>query len=196
MGVFENIDSFELVAQLIGICAMVMNILSFQQRSRLAIIAFQLVSTGLFSINYFMLGATVGGALNVVGMIRSIIFINDKKVNAKHIGWIFGFAGAYVAAYILTFTVFGKEPTPVNLVLELLPVVAMTLITVSFRSDDPKTIRIIGLINSPMWLTYNVVNMAIGAMIAEIVNAVSIILALLRFGGKGKRSESSASDGS
>ena len=53
-------DPFELIAQAVGIAAMVFNILSFQQKTRSRVIAFQLVGGSLFCINFLMLGAYVG----------------------------------------------------------------------------------------------------------------------------------------
>ena len=102
----------QIIAQVIGIFAMVFNLLSYQQKTRNKAIIFQLFGTTLFTVNFLMLGAMVGGLLNLVGAVRAIIFINKEKLRADHIAWQIGFVAVYFASYILTFTVFGKEPTP------------------------------------------------------------------------------------
>ena len=173
--------TMEIIAQGIGIVAMALNIFSFQQKSRSGAIAFQLVGGFLFSINFFMLGAIVGGILNAVAFIRAIIFLNKEKLHADNVYWLIGFIVVYFVSYFLTFTVFGKEPTLINFVLELLPVIGMIASTLSFRLSDAKSIRKYGLISSPSWLIYNFASGSIGAVICEILSLGSIIIGMIRF---------------
>ncbi len=177
----------EIIAQTIGIVAMAMNCLSFQQKERKTVIAFQLVGTTLFSINFFMLGAIAGAILNLLGAIRSIVFIYKEKLRADHPAWLCGFIATYVLSYVAVFTVFGKEPTVGNLIIEILPVIGMVLTTVSFRYNDAKTIRRFGFINAPLWLVYNIYSKSIGAVICESFNILSIIIGTLRHDVKRKK---------
>ena len=127
-----------------------------------------------------MLGALVGGILNAVAAIRAVVFLNRDKLQANRPVWLAGFTAVYIASYILTFTVFGKEATIVNLLVELLPVIGMTATTISFRLTDAKAIRRYGLISSPCWLVYNIANFSIGAILCEILSLGSIVLGILR----------------
>jgi len=172
--------SIELIAQIIGIAAMAFNILSYQQKTRSGAIAFQLVGASLFAINFLLLDAVVGGLLNVIGAIRSIVFLNKEKLRADHPAWFAGFTAAYLASYILTFTLFAKEPTAVNLIVEFLPVIGMVALTISYRQSDAKAIRRFGLISSPSWLIYNIANLSIGAICCEVLSLGSIIIGILR----------------
>ena len=172
--------SVELIAQIIGIAAMVFNILSYQQKTRAAAISFQLVGASLFAVNFFLLDAVVGGLLNVIGAIRSIVFLNKEKLHANHPAWFIGFTAAYLASYILTFTLFSKEPTAFNLIIEFLPVIGMVALTISYRLSDAKSIRRFGLISSPSWLIYNIVNLSIGAIICEVLSLCSILIGIFR----------------
>lgn len=172
--------SVELIAQIIGIAAMVFNILSYQQKTRAAAISFQLVGASLFAVNFFLLDAVVGGLLNVIGAIRSIVFLNKEKLHANHPAWFIGFTAAYLASYILTFTLFSKEPTAFNLIIEFLPVIGMVALTISYRLSDAKSIRRFGLISSPSWLIYNIVNLSIGAIFCEVLSLCSILIGIFR----------------
>lgn len=169
-----------IIAQIIGIFAMLFNIFSYQQKTSKGAIGFQLCGGILFSVNFFMLGATVGGIMNVIAAIRAVIFINKEKSHADHIGWLIGFIAIYILTYILTFTLFGKAFTPFNAIIEVLPIIGMTALTFGFRMSSAKAIRSFGLISSPCWLVYNIVNFSIGAIICEVISLFSIGIGFLR----------------
>lgn len=152
---------YQIVAQAIGIVAMFFNILSYQQKSAKRIIACQLFGAVLFAINFSMLGAYIGAILNVIAMIRAILFLKRETFHTDSIGWLIGFGAAYVGAYILNFTVLGKEPTPFNLIVECLPVVGMFMGHLAFRHNSAKIIRRFSLVSSTSWLIFNVIAVAI-----------------------------------
>ena len=175
---------YELIAQAIGVAAMFFNIMSFQQKTSKGAIAFQLFGAFLFSVNFFMLGAVVGGILNVVATIRAIVYLNREKLKTDHIGWLIGFIFVFVLSYIMSFTVFKKEFTLINALTELLPVIGMTAQTIGFRINTAKAIRRLGLISSPAWLIYNIYNFAVGAIICEVLSLGSILISMLRYDRK------------
>ena len=178
----------EIIAQGIGIFAMVFNIFSYQQKNQKTVILFQLFGGMLFGIHYWMLGAVVGALMNVIAVIRAIVFIFKERLRADHIAWTVGFIAVFLASYVMTFTVFGKAPTLPNLLLEFLPVIGMTALTIGFRCRDAKAIRQFGLISSPAWLIYNIANLSIGAICCEAISLISIVVGMLRLDGK-KKSE-------
>ncbi len=170
----------DLIAQIVGLFAMAFNIFSYQQRTQKRAIAFQLGGSILFAVNYLMLGAVVGGILNAVGVVRALVFLNREKLQATRPGWLIGFTAVYLLSYALTFTVFGKEATAFNLIVEFLPVIGMTATTISFRLSDARAIRRFGLISSPSWLVYNIVSFSVGAIICEVLSLCSIFIGMLR----------------
>lgn len=177
-------DTIEITAQIIGIVAMFFNLFSYQQKTRKGAIICQLFGTILFTVNFFMLGATVGAIMNFIGALRAVIFINKEKLKADHVGWFIGFTVIYLASYVLTFTVLDKEPTAVNFILEFLPVIGMVATTHSYRLTDAKAIRKFGLISSPVWLIYNIANLSVGAIICEVLSLASIIIGIVRLDKK------------
>ena len=176
----------EIAGQVISIFAMTCNILSYQQKKQSHLVACQLIGGALFSISFFLLGATVGGLLNLVAAIRAIIFLFPEKTNAKHPAWLYGFMACYVVFYVLSFTVFGTEPTPVNFIIEILPVIGMTALSIAFMLSSSKATRRLGLISSPAWLIYNIYYLSIGAIICEAISLVSILVGMFRHDFKRK----------
>lgn len=177
----------EIIAQIVGLVAMLFNILSYQGKKQQTVIALQLFGAGLFAVNYLLLGATVGGILNLIAVIRAIVFIFKDKFKADSIPWLVTFIASYVAVYILNFTLFGKEPTLYNFVIEVLPVIGMLALNIGYRLTDSANIRKCGLIASPAWLIYNVAANSWGAIICELFTLFSIIIGMLRHDKKGHK---------
>jgi hypothetical protein len=174
----------ELIAQAIGLAAMAFNITSYQRKTRMGVIGFQLWGSVLFALNFYLLGATVGAMMNVLSAIRAIVFLNREKLRANHPAWLAGFVAAFLLSYALTFTAFGTEATFKNLLVEFLPVIGMTATTVSFRYTEAKTIRRFGLIASPSWLIYNLFAGSLGAIACEVLSLGSILLGIWRMDRK------------
>ena len=180
-------ETIEIIAQVVGIFGMIANFVSFQQKKQKTAILCQFFSAFLFGINYLLLGAYIGAILNVVGVIRAGVFVNREKLNAEHPVWLIVFILAFASGYLLTFLAFGTKPTLQNLIIEILPVIAMILSTVSYRLNRAKDIRRFGLFCSPLWLVYNIFCFSIGAIISEVLNLISIIIGIIRIDLKGKQ---------
>lgn len=171
---------FEIITQIIGIFAMAFNIWSYQQKQQKHIIALQLVGSTLFSLHYFMLGAYMGGLLNAVGIVRALVFLYKDQLKSDHVLWLIGFICVYCVSYVLTFTALGKEWNALNGIIELLPVIGSTAITLAYRSKNAKSTRLLGLIVSPSWLIYNIVFLSIGAICCEMLSIISIVVGFFR----------------
>lgn len=176
----------EIAAQFIGIVAMVFNILSYQGKKQSTVIALQFFGGVLFAINFLMLGATVGGILNIIAAVRAIIFFYKDKLKADRMAWFVAFIILYISVYVLNFTLLGKEPTAFNLVIEILPVIGMSALNIGFRLKNASDIRKYGLISSPAWLIYNIMVGSWGAIICEMLTLISIFVGIFRY-DKSKR---------
>ena len=169
-----------LTAQIIGIFAMVANVAAYQFKNRRNVILCQLVGSVLFAVNMFMLDALMGGLLNIVGIMRAIVYINKDrlKIPVKLVNGIF--MALYLSSYILVFAAFGKEPTSFNLLIEILPLIGMGAMTVGLSMKDSKAIRVCGFINSPCWLIYNSLVFSLGGILCEVFGIVSVVSAYIR----------------
>lgn len=170
----------QIIGQTVGIFAMACNILSYQQKKQSHLIFCQLLGGALFAISFFMLGAIMGGILNVVATVRAVLFLFEKKLHTSHPLWLGGFLACYIVFYVLTFTVFGVAPRPINFLIEVLPVIGMTALSVAFMLKDSRRTRQLGLISSPAWLIYNIYYVSVGAIVCEAISLVSILVGMLR----------------
>ena len=175
--------------QAIGIVAMTLNVVSFQFKSKRKLLMCICAGSALFSVNMFMLGAVTGGIMNFLGVVRSLVYVDKEKlpIPIKLVNALFILT--YFISYALSFTVFGTEPSARNLILELLPIIAMSAMTVAFAGDNAKTVRLAGFINSPCWLVYNIFNNAIGGILCEVFALVSISSSLIRIDILGKKKD-------
>ena len=180
----------ELVAQIISIVGMLFNLLIFQQKTHKGAVTCQLLAAVTFGISYLMLDAFVGFVLNAIGALRALVFMFKDKTKANHALWLVFFIVAFVVSYPLSFLVFDKEVTTKNLIIELLPVVAMIIATISLRIGSARAIRKFGLVSSPMWLIYNIFCFSVGAIASEILNLISMIVGIIRFDLKNKNDDS------
>ena len=172
---------FDIFIQAVGIVAMAINSLSYQRPTQKGILRMQLISSLLFGFHFGVIGAITGSILNVIGAFRAVVYGNRDKKWARSRWWIVLFILLYLAAYVLTFTAFGKEATPGNLVLEFLPVMGMTVSNISFLLDNERKLRGLALINSPLWMIYNGINKSIGGTVTEVISLISVIIAIIRF---------------
>ena len=170
----------EVIAQAIGLGGMACNVLSYQQKTPRGIIQFQLCGGLLFAVNYFMLGAYVGGCLNLLAVVRAVVFANKERFRGEHPAWLWGFCACYGLSYVLTFTVFGKAWSWYAGAVELLPVIGMVAMTVGFRCKEARKVRLFGLINSPSWLIYNCFSRTLGGILCEVFSLLSIGIGMLR----------------
>ena len=67
----ENMD---VIIQLIGGLGIIASIISFQCKKHNSILIFRTLNEGIFALQYFLLGAYTGMAMNLVRCIRNIIF--------------------------------------------------------------------------------------------------------------------------
>ena len=179
-------ETIEIIAQCIGIVAMIFNILSYQGKSQKAVIAMQLFGGSLFALNFLLLGATVGGLLNILGAVRAVVFLFKEKLKTDRLPWFIVFVASYIAVYILNFTLFGKEVTLFNLIIELLPVIGMTALNIGYRLEKAADVRRLGMISSPAWLIYNIAAGSWGAIICETLTLISIFVGIFRHDKKSK----------
>ena len=181
----------EIAAQVIGLIGAAALILSFLPKSKKNIILLQLMGSFLFAVQYLLLGILsdclyVGFLLNFIGIFRCLVYSNRDKLRADSHLWFICFVATYILFYVLNFTVFGLDATATNLIVELLPVLGTTALTYGYKTNSSKFIRYSGLINSPLWLIYNIVRNSIGGIICEVLCIISALVGIYRHERKKK----------
>ena len=171
---------------------LIFNALVFQQKTQKNVLVCQFFAASFFAFNYLLLGATVGFLLNTAGAFRALVFYFEKRTKAQSVWWLMFFILAFSASYPLTFLVFETPTTLRNFIIELLPVIAMIIATVSLRLGSARAVRFFGLFVSPLWLVYNCFSGSVGAIASEILNLISIITGIIRLDMKGSKNGKNA----
>lgn len=172
---------FDIIAQVVGIIAAVIAILSFQVKGQKGIMVVQTVSTSLWTLHFFMIGAYTGFILNLLCAIRAVIYSKrESKKWAASVVWIYIFTAWALAVYILTLLFFNTPESPKNPIIELLPVIGVIATTIGFRLDSGFKVRLSQLVSGPVWLIYNIFNGSIGGTVTEIFATCSVIIGIIR----------------
>lgn len=170
-----------ILVQILGVLAMIFPIMSFQQKTQKKILFFQIIGNVLFFFHYYLLNAMVGAFLNVIAMLRACVFSQrGTRKWADSVIWIYIFILLGMVSYALTFTVFNMERTAFNLIVETLPVVGISIQTVGFRMKDPFKVRCMYLVSAPFWIVYASIRVAIGGILVDSINIISIIIGIVR----------------
>lgn len=169
---FENKDTMFIISQLISAIATLLLLFSFQQKTHKKIVLMQAASGVLFGIQYMLLGAYEGMICNYIGAVRSIAYSFRGK--SKIVDSIFCpivFAIVFVISGIITY----------KNIFSLLPIVAMFIASFVLWSPKTQQLRALTMPTSAMWLVYNAVSHSYVAVLTEVLNLISIIIALIRF---------------
>lgn len=172
--------------QFISILGLGCNVIAFQQHNKKRFLLWLLGGCALFAIHFFLLGAYTGFLLNGITVFRSIVFARQQQSERYKKVWIFVFLLFYLSTYLITFLVYQVEFSLWNGILELTPVVAMSVVTISLGMTAMKKIRVASLVASLLWLFYNIIHVSIGGVLCEAFCACSIVIGMLRYDRKGE----------
>ncbi len=174
----------EIIGQAIGIVAMAFNILSYQCKTARGVIAMHIFGAGLFAVSFLMLGSYTGGMLNIIAAIQSLLFYYKEKTKVDRPIWLGIFAAVFIGTYFITLFLLMDAPRPIDYVIEILPVIGMMFITLAFRQSEASKVRLLGLGSSSTWLVYNICQVALGAIVCEVLSLGSIFIGMLRLDRK------------
>ncbi len=162
----------DIFGQIVSIIGMILTIASFQMKTRKQIIAFQTAGSVMFLLSYILLESWSAVYLNVVFLIRNIVFYfgQDQKWS-KHKAWLPALLCAVVIAGSIGFRSW----------LDILPIVGSVFGTVAMYMKDENMLRLLKLGDSPCWLIYNCTVPSTGGIVCEVFNMISIIVGLIRY---------------
>lgn len=166
------------LAQIIGGIAVLLTFISYQVKTQKQILLLQFLATLLMTIQYGLLGATTGMALNIVCLLRNIAFYLKHRKPFSHPAVPYIFSAITVIYGVFTWQGFHS----------LLPIIALAINTVML-SLDPQTLRKSILLTSPMILIYNLIVSSFGGALNEAVAVASSIIGLIRFHKKQKEEQ-------
>ena len=159
-----------IIIQLIGGLGIVASIIAFQCKKHNTILFFRTLNEAIFALQYFLLGAYTGMAMNIVGCVRNIIFtkliIKNKKTTSITI--FFG----------IIFTLFGICTW--QGLKSVLIIIAKVLSTIAYGNKNTTIIRVIIFITSTSWLIYNYYAFSIAGVLCETFTIISLIIGIIK----------------
>lgn len=168
--------SVTLIANLIGVVAIIVSFFLFLSTKRERILAVKFVTDILWAVNFFMLGGWTGGILNVIGMGREIVFINrDKKKWASSPWWLVFFILISLISPSVELLKLGEIS-----VIPLLPAIGSVAAVILFYSRKPIVMKWMSLAVYILWAVYDLAVKNYAALISEIITLVSGIIGLSR----------------
>ena len=167
-----------LAANILGLCAVAMFVLSYQLKSRHQIIFFNAGSRLLYVAQYILLGAFEGALLDITAFFVSLLCRSREAgfVKKHFIPTVLLANAAIIALGMLTYQ---------NL-FSLLPILGVIFETLALWLRKERNIRIVSLLGAPFWLAYNLLNAAYGSAVGNVITLVSITAAIIRYDVLGK----------
>lgn len=170
-------NCWTIIAQILGLLAMGTTVVSMQCRSNRNFFLFQEVSGVLFAVSFSILGAWSGTLMNIFGIIRPELLRHKKFARAKLTLCILLLL-LLLCIGVLVFS------TSEKWYLLLIVATAQLVGTCVMWSQNGRSIRWGQLLAvSPLWIIYNLLLPvpSIGGILTEVINIVSVCLALYRY---------------
>ena len=178
MTLFSAFTWERFLIDLLGYAAIAFSVISFQQKTQTRIAVFQGGSNLFWATHMLLLAAYAGALLNLVGLLRGILFaLRGKHAWARRKIWqvlLLVLIGAATAFSWVT----GDGAKA------LLPACAMAITTFSLALRDPARVRAWTSLSSPLWIAYSALAGSIPSIVAELFNLTSILVGKLRLDRK------------
>ena len=163
-----------LLIQAVGLVGTALFFLSFQCKRNRSLFRIQFLSYLFYTAHLLLLGAVTGAVSYVINTIRSACLGSGRAfLRSRWMCWILCLL--QLAALLFTWSGW----------ISLLPIVANIAATVGGYTHNPRKVRLVAmLINSPLWIVYDVLVGSWAGILDELITEVSILLSLRRFGWK------------
>lgn len=156
--------------EVIGALGIVASIISFQCKSHKSILVMRTVTEFLFGVQYLLLGAFTGMAMNTVGCVRNLIFTKTVKENKGTRLW--------VTIFSVLFTVFGLFTWQGSK--SILIILAKVLSTIAYANKNTVIVRGLVFVTTSCWLVYNAAVGSNAGILCESFTLISIIVGTIR----------------
>lgn len=160
----------DVLVQCIGGLGILASLISFQCKKHSSILHFRTFNESLFAFQYLMLGAYTGGAMNIIGCVRNILFSKQVAKGKKTTVATVIFSIVFVIFGILTWQ--GAK--------SVLIIVAKVLSTVAYGNKNTTVVRSIIFITSMSWLIYNYSVFSIAGVVCEAITLISLVVGIVR----------------
>ncbi|MBE7092906.1 MAG: YgjV family protein [Clostridiales bacterium] len=163
-------NPINIIAEIIGILALILSFFIFLFNKRSHIIAVKTVCDSMGAIRFLLRGELVGGAINALNIVRNIVFSQKHKRWVNHLYTPLFFC----ILTFLTALLRWKEWY------SFLPMAGSLLGTIGFWCSDVKNVRKFNLPAVFLWLIYGVIIKSFSTVLCNIFSIASIIIAMVK----------------
>ena len=161
----------QIAATVSGVLAVLLFLLCFQLNTRKSIIVCNILSRVMYILQYILLFAFVGAAMDGSALLSSLVASKkDSGIIRRFRIPIF----IFVNAVILTVGILLYES-----IYSIAAIVGVLFETIALWMNREQVIRILSLIAAPLWLIYNLSCGAWGSAVGCVLTIISIIIALV-----------------
>ena len=165
-----------IVAQIFGALALTILIISLQKNSKTKLLLHQSISSLLYALQYLFLNAYTGCFMNLICMIRNMIF-NQYPKKRPPVYWLIITIVLMIFFSSLSYTG----------VISFLPMIAVILYSIALWHGNLTVIRTTEIISCSLYILYNIKVLAITGLIATIIELVGAIITVYKFDIKKKK---------
>ncbi|MBQ8402203.1 MAG: YgjV family protein [Clostridia bacterium] len=165
-----------IIGQILGIMATVIAFVSYQCRGQKQLLLLQTISTACNCMSYMFLGASSGFVLNIVCMVRNVLYYIFRS--RAGVSTVIGCILAVVMIFLGAMSWQGA--------VSLLIITALSVNTVFMSLRNPQILRISVLFTCSLILIYNIFVFSIGGILNEGISIVSAVIGIVRFAKAGK----------
>ncbi|MBQ8868909.1 MAG: YgjV family protein [Oscillospiraceae bacterium] len=162
-----------LAALVVGIIGVALYVLSYQFKKRKTIVAMYSAANVMYVMQYILLGAYTGMAMDSLGFVSSLL------ARKKHTPFMRKYYKIIVLLLDVLMVTSGillyQNP------FSLFAIVAIIVETTALWLDNEKIMRRVAICAVPFWLTYNIAFGAVGSAIGSAINLVSLSTAIFRY---------------
>lgn len=159
------------IIQGIGGVAIIATVIAFQCKKHYWILFWRSVSALIFVLQYFLLGAYTGVAMDFIGVGRNFLFAELVRREKKTWPWILVFTAIFLAAGALTWQGW----------ISIFIIAAKLISNAGYGNKNTLVLRLMSLLTSVFWLVYNVYVFTLAGILCEAFAIGSILVALWRF---------------
>ena len=158
--------------QVIGFVGTVLFFVSFQCKNNKNLFRVQFLSYLFYTIHLILLGAITGGISYIINTFRSLCLGSRWEFAQRKEMCVF-ICLLQIAALYFTWSGW----------ISILPVAANIATTIGGYTHNARKIRLAGmLINSPLWIIYDVIVGSWAGILDEAVSEASMVLSIIRYG--------------
>jgi hypothetical protein len=180
LGVYYNV-----LTTVVGVISVVILFMSYQMKTRGKILATYIGAAAGWMLYFILQGDLTSAVMNVIGIIRSVIFMQREKYKwANSVFWLFFFIAIMVGCVLLTFSSWK----------DIFPLLGTVLGTISFFVLSETLLRVLNIGTYCMWIGNSISKGYVIAMISDAFALISCIISIIRYRKKGEEKNNLPTD--